>query len=305
MPAERPAPLISVVLPTLNASRYLEESIQSLLNQTCGDFELIVVDGGSTDGTVALAERIADPRITIIRQAHNRDKLPGALNEGFAAARGEYYTWAQADDWYTPDAFAVMAQALRDHPDVGLVYADYDFVDEHGAFLKANPLGPPEGLYQSNVVGQCFLYRATVAKQAGPYDPAYFMSEDTHFWVRVYRCSKLMKVPGTLYFHRLHPDSLTIRDYGQYLSRYVAARARREVLRISWLEYQRQLSAVYIEEAFAAYARRDMARVRRCLAHSLVRNPTWLKNRGVWSIGFQSVFGARRRRQPNGPRYEK
>jgi glycosyltransferase involved in cell wall biosynthesis len=284
-------PLISVVLPTLNVSRYLAQSVGSLLGQTYPNIELIVVDGGSTDGTLEMLAGITDERVRVIHQTGNQDKLPGALNAGFDMARGDYYTWAQGDDWYAPNALEVMARALDESAEVGLVYTGFHFVDENGEFIRAATLGPPDGLYETNVVGQCFLYRASVAKQVGRYDPAYYMSEDTHFWMRVYRCSRLRYIPECYYFHRLHEGSLTIRDYGQYLARRVMARARREVLHIDWLTYQRQLSAVYIEEAFAAYERRDMARVRRSLFHSLMRNPTWLRNRGVWSIGAQSMLG--------------
>jgi glycosyltransferase involved in cell wall biosynthesis len=281
------------VLPTINGSRFIAESITSILTQTYRHLELIVVDGGSTDGTLEIVARLTDPRLKVLRQGSNIDKLPGALNAGFAVATGTYFTWAQDDDLYGPEALAVMVRALNDNPDVGLVYAGFHFVDESCRFVRAATLGPPEGLTRSNVVGHCFLYRRTVAEQAGPYDPAFLMSEDTHFWLRVYQRSRLLYLPGCYYFHRLHGGSLTIRDYGQYRALRVSARARRQVLRISWWAYTRQVSAAYIEEAFAAYAQRDLQRVRRCLLHGLLRNPTWLRNRGVWSLGVRSVLGVK------------
>lgn len=287
------SPLVSVVLPTINGSRFIAESIASILTQTYRHLELIVVDGGSTDGTLEIVARRPDPRLKLLRQGSNIDKLPGALNAGFAVATGTYFTWAQDDDLYGPEALAAMVRALNDNPDVGLVYAGFHFVDENCRFIRAATLGPPEGLTRSNVVGHCFLYRRTVAEQAGPYDPAFLMSEDTHFWLRVYRRSRLLYLPGCYYFHRLHSGSLSMRDYGRYRALRVSARARRQVLGISWWAYIRQVSAAYIEEAFAAYAQRDLQRVRQCLLHGLLRNPTWLRNRGVWSLGVRSVLGVK------------
>ena len=100
-PENKTSPKISVVLPVYNGERYLRESLDSILAQTMGDFELIVVDDCSTDATsVILAEyAVRDSRIRIIRNAENQ-KLPRSLNIGFAEARGEYLTWTSDDNVY-------------------------------------------------------------------------------------------------------------------------------------------------------------------------------------------------------------
>jgi glycosyltransferase involved in cell wall biosynthesis len=295
-----PAPLVSIVLPTRNGARYLAQSIESCLAQSYQALELIVVDGGSTDETLAIVQRYEqrDSRVRLVHQGNNANGLPGALNLGFQHAAGELFSWAQADDYYAPNAFAVMVQALQAQPEIGLVYAGFDFVEADGKFLRAATLGPPEGLRHTNVVGHCFLYPRAVAAQVGEYDPAYLMSEDLHYWLRAYQRTHLLYLPGTYYAHRLHADSLTMRDYGRYWALRVAARARRAVLRISWREYARQVAASYIEEAFAAHAQHDARQVRRCLVRGLPLDPRWLGNRGLWSIGVQSALGYR----PAGPR---
>jgi glycosyltransferase involved in cell wall biosynthesis len=278
---ERPRHLVSIVLPTLNGERYIHDAIASILGQTYRHLEVIVVDGGSTDGTLERVTSAADPRITVIHQ-HDRDgRLAAALNEGFAHAAGTYWTWAQDDDIYAPGALAVMVEALDGNTEIGLVYAGFHFIDEHGCFIRAATLGPSEGLSQSNVVGHCFLYRRSVAETVGRYDPAFDMAEDLHFWLRISRRTGLLHLPGCYYFHRLHGGSLTVRDYGSYRALRVAARARREVLGIGRWEYLRQMSG--------AYARQDMARLRRCLIHGVTRNPAWLRNRGVLSLAWRSL----------------
>jgi glycosyltransferase involved in cell wall biosynthesis len=277
-------PLISIVLPTYNGRRYIAQSIESCLSQSYNHFELIVVDGGSTDGTLDVVQAIADPRIKIVHQPANTGLLPGALNYGFAKARGAYYTWTQDDDYYAPEALQTLANGLANHPDAGMVYTGMYFIDPAGAICRDEPTRPPEALYISNPVGCCFMYRREIAELVGPYDVNFYMSEDSHYWMRIYKHSKIVQLPGKYFYHRLHPDSLTVKNYGAYKALRVGARARREVLGLSWLEYQRRISAAYIEEAFAAYNRADYDHVLHCLSRAIWRSAGWLTNRGVWSI---------------------
>jgi len=281
-------PLVSIVLPTLNGSRFIAESLNSCLRQTYSELEIIVVDGGSTDGTPELVSALADPRLRLVHQPYNSGRLPGALNIGFAQAKGSLYTWTQDDDYYAPDALQVMVDALQAEPAIGFVYAGFWFVDAAGKVLRPADIRPPQELYWRNAVGHCFLYRRTVAEQVGQYDPDYVMSEDSHYWVRVYQVTPMKQLRGSYFYHRLHPGNLTGRNYGAYDSLRTAARARREVLRIAWPRYQGQLAAAYIEEAFAAHARADREHVRRCVLQGVLRNPLWLANRGVLSIAAQA-----------------
>jgi glycosyltransferase involved in cell wall biosynthesis len=246
-PTQSTNPLVSVVLPTLNGSRFLAEAVDSIVQQTYPHWELIVVDGGSTDRTLEILAGMRDPRLKHIRQHSNHDKLPGALNEGFAGARGIYYTWAQDDDLYAPQALEMMVAALDRQPELDLVYTGFQFIDADGLPLREAELGAPEGLRSSNVVGHCFLYRRTIAERVGPYDPAYHMAEDFHYWLRIYRRGRMARLPGNYYSHRLHTQSLTMRGYGRYEALRVAAGARREVLGLAARDYWRQLAAAYIE----------------------------------------------------------
>jgi glycosyltransferase involved in cell wall biosynthesis len=158
-----PSPLVSIILPTYNGSRYLGEAVRSVLRQTYSNWELLIVDDASTDETPALIERYVtqDRRIHSTRHPSNR-KLPAALNTGFSIARGEYLTWTSDDNSYRPEALSEMMEFLKTNPSADVVYADYSPIDENGEVSGRVTLGNPETLSMCNCVGPCFLFRRGV-----------------------------------------------------------------------------------------------------------------------------------------------
>src|SRR5262245_39958720 len=116
------APLVSVVMPAYNGERFVVEAVRSILAQTFRDFELIVVDDGSTDRTAELvaAEQSRDPRVVVHRQPSNQG-FRIALNAGCALARGELIARMDADDVSLPERFERQVAFLRAHPEVGVV----------------------------------------------------------------------------------------------------------------------------------------------------------------------------------------
>src|SRR5574337_314358 len=106
-------PLISIVLPTYNGAAYLRESLDSCLNQSFQDLELIVVDDGSTDDTETILGSYSDPRLRVLKQSNQG--LAAALNAGFAQTRGRFLSWTSDDNLYLPEAMAVMCRYLEEH----------------------------------------------------------------------------------------------------------------------------------------------------------------------------------------------
>jgi glycosyltransferase involved in cell wall biosynthesis len=133
MTASTPAPRISVIIPTYNRAQYIGAAIESVLQQTCQDMEIIVVDDGSTDDT---AERVAGygDRVRYIRTPNRR--VGHARNVGMAHARGEYLTFLDSDDLLYPYMIEVESALLDRYPDVGLVYAEMSAFDDEGFFDK-------------------------------------------------------------------------------------------------------------------------------------------------------------------------
>jgi glycosyltransferase involved in cell wall biosynthesis len=205
-------PLVSIVLPTYNGERYLAESIESVIAQTYRNWELIIVDDGSTDSTpqIIASYAAADARIRNIRNAVNR-KLPASLNTGFVRARGEYFTWTSDDNRYRPRALEVMLQTLRADRAVSIVYAGYTTIDAEGRALHRVPAAPLQMLGRGNVINACFLYRREVHEVLGGYCENMFLLEDYDFWLRASTKFRIQALDCDLYEYRQHAASLTAR----------------------------------------------------------------------------------------------
>lgn len=201
-------PAVSIVLPSYNGARFLRQSIDSCLQQSFPDWELIIVDDGSTDETDQVIRSYRESRILSIRHSINR-RLPAALNTGFRMCRGEFLTWTSCDNRYSPDALEVLVDFLRRNRDTDLVYADCNLIDERGRKVGHYQTGPTERLIDHNVIGACFLYRREVYRVIGNYEVASFLAEDYDYWLRTSQQFRLTHLPRTLYDYRLHPDSLT------------------------------------------------------------------------------------------------
>lgn len=201
---------ISVVLPVYNGSENISNAIESILNQTFQDFELIIVNDCSTDNTLEIIQRYSarDGRIKIINNCVNM-KLPKSLNVGFANAQGEYFTWTSDDNLFEKNAFETMLAVLELNKEYDMVYANYNRIDEDGNLIGTMELSAPEKLLYGNVIGACFLYRRDVARKTGEYDINLFLAEDYDYWIRVYKNGKIKHIDNVLYFYREHKGSLT------------------------------------------------------------------------------------------------
>lgn len=204
---------ISVIMPVYNGEKYLAESIQSIVNQTFTDWELIIVNDCSTDSGFEIMKKYAhtDSRIKIINNKINM-KLPASLNIGFENAKGEYLTWTSDDNLYKPNAFEEMYLFLEKNSECDMVAADYEIIDADGNFLKNVTVLKPDLKYYS-VLGACFMYRKKVKDNIGRYDESMFLVEDYDYWIRIHKNYIIKRLDMCLYKYRNHSDSLSQTRY--------------------------------------------------------------------------------------------
>ena len=206
----RNEPLISIILPTYNGSRFITQKIESCFSQTHKNWELIIVDDASTDNTPKILKQsnLSDPRIHCIRNRANL-KLPASLNVGFTQASGRYLTWTSDDNYYRPEALKIMVDFLESHPEIDMVYTDFSIVDEENKPIKFKKVKHPKKLLNGNCVGPSFLYRRKVMDVIGQYSEDMVLAEDYDYWLRVSTQLRMMPLHKDLYCYRVHRHSLT------------------------------------------------------------------------------------------------
>lgn len=216
------SPKVTVLMPVFNGEQFLDESIRSVLAQDFDDFELLVVESGSTDRTPAILEtwKQRDPRIVVITTP-TREGIPAALNLGLAHARGDYVARFDCDDLMMPRRLAEQAAVLDAHSDVVLVSCAYDIVDLAGKHLGTWKRDePPEVtaflLHFFNVVGghgQVMFRRADVLALGGY---AQMLSEDYDLWARLRRRGRIETLPLVGMIKRTHPGQAVLQSLARW-----------------------------------------------------------------------------------------
>jgi glycosyltransferase involved in cell wall biosynthesis len=207
------APVISVVMAVYNGAQYLDEAIASVLGQTYRDFEMIVLDDGSTDDTPEILRSYAarDARIHVVSQANAG--FIASLNRGCQLARGQYIARMDPDDISTPDRFTRQVDYLTSHPAVGIVGSWLDFVDEKGNWSSTwrtpvTPGGIRWRLLFENVLGHnVVMMRRDVLERCNYYTPGAVHVEDYDLWIRALYVTEIANIPSPLIRYRIHTAS--------------------------------------------------------------------------------------------------
>src|SRR5919199_14579 len=127
-------PLISVIIPVFNGEKTIQKTIESVLTQTVTDFELLVINDGSQDGTLEIVERIQDVRIKVFSYPNAGPST--SRNRGISHATSEYISFIDADDLWTPDKLEAQLKALQENPKAAVAYSWTDYIDESSQLLK-------------------------------------------------------------------------------------------------------------------------------------------------------------------------
>lgn len=210
------SPVVSVVMPVYNGGPYLRPAVKSILAQTLGDFELIAVDDGSKDDSLSVLREFAagDPRVRVISRPNTG--IVGALDDGLAAARGEFIARMDSDDLSTPDRFEKQVKFLREHPDHVLVGSQVLLIDPNGLALcaKRDTEYAHDAIDAAHLAGRWPLVHPTVMmrraaiERIGGYRAKYQWLEDLDLFLRLAETGKLANLPDVLLHYRLHTGSV-------------------------------------------------------------------------------------------------
>ncbi len=185
-------PQISVIIPAYNAERTIRKTIESVQEQTFQDFEIIVINDGSKDGTLELLQSIEDERLKIF--SYENGGLPTARNRGIFHACGEFISFIDADDLWTADKLELQLSALQQHPEAGVAYSWTYFMYENGDSFSFHPC--PATHFEGNVYdkllvsdfirsGSNVMLRKQAIESVGGFDPTLRSCEDWDCWLRL------------------------------------------------------------------------------------------------------------------------
>jgi GT2 family glycosyltransferase len=224
------SPSVSVVMPAYNSERFLGEAIESILDQTFSDFELVIVDDGSTDSTPRiLAEYAADDsRVVVHRQANGGSAA--ALNAGVDRARAPFIARLDSDDIAMPDRLGRQHRFLSTNESVGVVGGEVTVIDEDGRAVAEvrYPLSDAEirkALAKTTpFVHSAVMMRRTAFERAGGYRPNFDMAEDIDLWLRIAEQSELANLEAMVAMYRVHASQASAQKLEQQAICALAAR---------------------------------------------------------------------------------
>jgi len=204
---------INIIIPAYNQAQYVGQAIQSVLDQTFPDFELVVVDDGSTDDTPEVLAGFLDLRLRVIRQANSG--LSAARNTGLRESSAPLVTFLDADDLFLPNKLAVLGAFLESHPQVGLVSGGMQFVDKDGRLLGQKAAAPASLALSELLLGNPLpvggvLLRRVWLDRVGVFDESLRACEDWDLWLRMASAGcQLAWVEQAMVAYRIHPEQMT------------------------------------------------------------------------------------------------
>jgi glycosyltransferase involved in cell wall biosynthesis len=211
-------PAVSVILPVFNAQRYIKDAVQSVLDQTFGDFEFIIINDGSTDGSLEILQSLAasDARIRLISRPNTG--YVAALNEAIGLAEGEFIARMDADDFCLPQRFEKQIDYLRNYPDCVLLGTQVTQMDQDGAIIGPMPdvgFGHDaitHALLRRGwpIVHPAVMMRAAALRQVGGYVPDYCPNEDHDLFLKLGEIGRLENLPEVLLRYRKHAASESV-----------------------------------------------------------------------------------------------
>lgn len=204
-------PLVTIYITNYNYGKFIKQSIESALNQSLQDFELLIIDDGSTDNSKEIIETYRNhSQVTIIYQQNQG--LNVTNNIAMRASRGKYIMRLDADDFLDPHALMILSDALERDQELGMVFPDYFLVDEHGNVLnveRRNSFKDSVSLMDMPAHGACTMIRKSYLESVGGYDEEFMCQDGYELWIKFSSRYKVLNVPTPLFYYRQHGKNLT------------------------------------------------------------------------------------------------
>ncbi len=207
-------PLISIIIPAYNAAKTIERTLQSALAQTYENFELLIVDDGSTDATVAVISRIQDPRIQVFACEHQGHAA--SRNYGLARAAGEYCAPLDADDLWTKDKLEAQLKALQQRPEAAVAYSWTDYIDAEDQVIRRGTYITAQGdlyrrLLETNFIenGSNPLIRRSLLVEIGGFDCELVNAADWDVWLKLAARTEFVCVAQPQVLYRVSVNSVS------------------------------------------------------------------------------------------------
>lgn len=215
-------PMVSVVLPVFNCKKYIKDAVRSILEQSFRDFEIVIVDDGSRDGTEKIVLEYGNlPGISLLVHPENMG-ICRSLNDGIGKSTSEYVAIQHADDVSLPDRLEKQVHYLDTHPGTGLVAGLIQYVDKKGKKEKDNwwlkkirEVADDPGIIRDTLLEQniiphpTVMFRKRITETTGLYDPDAFPTEDYDYWLRISEQHDIGLIHDVLCLYRRHKKQLT------------------------------------------------------------------------------------------------
>ncbi len=213
-------PKVSVIIPLYNRGQFIAQTVQSVLDQTYPNIDLIIVDDGSADNSREVLQQFAD-KIKLLEHPGRVNKgQSAAINLGIQSSESKYVAILDSDDLFAPEKIALQVDYLEKNQDVGLVYGNGCAIDEHGK--KLYPIyedGHQENSDPERILMDCYfllpnnsLVRRKVLEKVGGFDEALRSAQDHDMAIRVAEVTKLAYIDKELFYYRRHGDSISVNN---------------------------------------------------------------------------------------------
>ena len=293
-------PLISVVIPVYNGEKTIKETLESVLNQTFSDFEVIVINDGSQDSTLEVVSKIQDPRIKVF--SYPNAGLSASRNRGIARASGEYIALIDADDLWTADKLEAQVKALQANPEAAVAYSWTDFINESNQFLRRGCYLSVNGDSYANLLVVNFVENGSnplIVKQAftevGTFDESLGNAADWDMWLRLAARYHFVAVPSPqiLYRQSSHSMSSNVHSLEAECLEVIERGFTKAPKSLQSLK-KRSLANIYKYLAFKAlegYPRRRRGLVAaRLFWQAIIRDLALLKEQVTWNVLLKIII---------------